>query len=223
MAGGVGAYGKMPSLGDFFRIALPPGFVTPWDDWLAQGLAECKATPDWDNLYLSAPIWRFTLSAGLAGPDPVCGVMMASVDRVGRRFPLTLAQAGLAGSVGALHFGNEAGHKALENVALEVLSEELSKAELQQRLDGISLRDASHHTQKSQPGQAVFTAETQLNASLAGEVATRHLHAPSLWSCETDGTTRCLACDGLPDMAQFKALFDISAPLWMTEIQGEYV
>ena len=40
---------------------------------------------------MMAPIWRFALAPGVAGPLPMLGVMMPSVDRVGRQFPLTLA------------------------------------------------------------------------------------------------------------------------------------
>ena len=38
MAAGYGAFGKMPSVGDFFRIAAPPGFVEAWDPWVQQAL-----------------------------------------------------------------------------------------------------------------------------------------------------------------------------------------
>ena len=87
-----GAFGKMPSLGDFFRISAPPGFLDVWDAWLQSCLVSGAHTfgSRWDALYMSVPIWRFSLSAGLAGPKKMMGVLMPSVDRVGRRFPLTL-------------------------------------------------------------------------------------------------------------------------------------
>ena len=37
-----GAYGKMPSLGDFFRINASRGFVEPWDIWLQTGMQEAR-------------------------------------------------------------------------------------------------------------------------------------------------------------------------------------
>lgn len=92
---GFGAYGKTPSLGDFFRVNVPKGFVDPWDRWLQTVLAANRKAlgAQWDDCYLMAPIWRFTLPAGLAGPAAVMGVLMPSVDRVGRQFPLTLVAA----------------------------------------------------------------------------------------------------------------------------------
>jgi type VI secretion system ImpM family protein len=92
MAGEFAAFGKIPALGDFFRLNPPPGFVPVWDSWLQAGLlaAHAQLGDRWDACYMSAPIWRFSLAAGLAGPAPLLGVMMPSVDRVGRQFPLTL-------------------------------------------------------------------------------------------------------------------------------------
>ena len=45
--------------------------------------------------YLTAPVWRFAWSPGIAGAHWWMGVMMPSVDNVGRYFPLIVAQASL--------------------------------------------------------------------------------------------------------------------------------
>lgn len=92
MASG-GFYGKIPSQGDFVTRRLPWEFTSAWDDWLQQGMHASRAAlgDRWLELYLSAPIWRFQLAPGLCGPLGWRGVFFASVDRVGRYFPLTLA------------------------------------------------------------------------------------------------------------------------------------
>ena len=95
-----GWYGKLPSLGDFATRRLPPDFVEPWDEWLAGGLAAWREADDaWLQAYLSAAPWCFVLGPqvlpsrrGLGSVAPAwAGVLMPSVDRVGRYFPLTLA------------------------------------------------------------------------------------------------------------------------------------
>ena len=93
MTTGFGAFGKLPSMGDFLRHNLPSGFVQTWDTWLQAGMLNLRETmaERWADAYMSAPIWRFTLPAGFAGAQAVSGIMMASVDRVGRQYPLTLA------------------------------------------------------------------------------------------------------------------------------------
>ena len=95
-AGIAGWYGKLPSLGDFAARRLSDAFVAPWDAWLAQRVAETQLAlgADWLDLYLTCPVWRFFAMPGaIASTLPSCwtGVVMASVDRVGRHFPLTIA------------------------------------------------------------------------------------------------------------------------------------
>jgi type VI secretion system protein ImpM len=94
-----GFYGKVPARGDFVSRRLDKGFVDVWDPWLQQGLAASRGSlgEAWLELYLNGPVWRFVLSAGVVGPDGVAGIMMPSVDKVGRYFPLTIATTVAAG------------------------------------------------------------------------------------------------------------------------------
>ena len=98
-----GFYGKLPSQGDFVTRRLPWEFTSAWDDWLQQGMHASRAAlgDRWLDLYLSAPVWRFQLAPGVCGPLGWRGVFFASVDRVGRYFPLTLAFASPPARAGA--------------------------------------------------------------------------------------------------------------------------
>jgi type VI secretion system protein ImpM len=84
-----GFFGKLPARGDFVSAGLPRDFVSRWDTWISATLAEVltAAGDDW----LHAPPWRFRLAPGVCGPDAITGVLLPSIDKVGRRFPLTLA------------------------------------------------------------------------------------------------------------------------------------
>ncbi|MFL6661645.1 MAG: type VI secretion system-associated protein TagF [Rhizobacter sp.] len=87
-----GWFGKLPNLGDFASRRLPDTFVHRWDRWLQAGLARARDDDgDWLRGYLVAPIRRFWLAPGVLGSGGWAGVLMPSVDRVGRHFPLTLA------------------------------------------------------------------------------------------------------------------------------------
>ena len=94
----LGWYGKLPSLGDFASRRLDADFIEAWDAWLAQGLSDwqARAPESWLDRYLAGPSWRFVLMPGVLSPPCAdtawAGVLMPSVDRVGRYFPLTLAQ-----------------------------------------------------------------------------------------------------------------------------------
>lgn len=93
----VGWHGKLPSLGDFTTRGLDDDFVETWDGWMSSGLSRLRADdPDgWLDAYLSSPTWRFVVTRRFL-PGPLAagmwtGVVMPSVDRVGRYYPLTLA------------------------------------------------------------------------------------------------------------------------------------
>ena len=90
-----GFFGKMPGRGDFVTRRLNRAFLDEWDNWLQRAVADSKAAlgSDWLNTYLTSPLWRFVLSKDLCDRDVWAGVMMPSVDRVGRYFPLTIAVA----------------------------------------------------------------------------------------------------------------------------------
>lgn len=79
-------------MGDFGHRRLPSSFLTVWDNWLQTGLQGLrKEQSDWVAHYLEAPLWFFALGLNLASSQPWIGVLMPSVDSVGRYFPLTLA------------------------------------------------------------------------------------------------------------------------------------
>ncbi len=88
-----GFYGKLPARGDFVRGALPRDFTDRWDAWLAPAIAGSRERMGeaWLPAFLEAPVWRFVLSPGLCGGRAALGLMLPSVDRAGRYFPLTFA------------------------------------------------------------------------------------------------------------------------------------
>ena len=89
-----GWFGKIAALGDFSARRLPPEFVQRCDDWLSRGVQTSRVQlgEQWLHTYLRAPLWRFAWSPGIAGPQWWMGVLMPSVDNVGRYFPLVIAQ-----------------------------------------------------------------------------------------------------------------------------------
>jgi type VI secretion system protein ImpM len=88
----VGFYGKLPSQGDFVQRGVTDVFVNRWDAWLQAGLAHSSQElgDPWVELFLTSPLWRFILPAGILGESTWAGILLPSVDRVSRCFPLTL-------------------------------------------------------------------------------------------------------------------------------------
>src|SRR5581483_9227204 len=88
----VGFYGKLPSHGDFVSRSVASGFVDRWDAWLQAGVAQSRSDlgDGWLDLFLTSPVWRFALQAGVVAGGAFAGILLPSVDRVGRYFPLTI-------------------------------------------------------------------------------------------------------------------------------------
>jgi type VI secretion system protein ImpM len=87
-----GWYGKLPGTGDFAQRRLPTRFVSSWDRWLQSGFEYLRGVrQDWESSYLEGHVWFFQLGPSVIGPKPWIGVLVPSVDAVGRYFPLTVA------------------------------------------------------------------------------------------------------------------------------------
>ncbi len=216
MAEAFGAFGKIPSLGDFFRLDLPRGFVEPWDAWLQAALLRARESlgEAWNGRYMSAPIWRFSLPAGQAGPQAISGVLMASVDRVGRQYPLTLAATHGAEDLAAAHFRNVSVFEALELIALEALDDGMTREGLRARLDEVAWTPASPVATSFHPGGTTWQSDAPIGPTLAAQKIAEQAHACGFWSTSVESDHRLMLCHGLPNAGQMAGLFDLDAAIW---------
>jgi type VI secretion system protein ImpM len=89
-----GWFGKIAPLGDFASRRLPGEWVQSVDGWLSQCMQRSQAAlgERWLPAYLGAPVWRFAWGPGVVDGQWWFGVLMPSCDKVGRYFPLVVAQ-----------------------------------------------------------------------------------------------------------------------------------
>jgi len=221
---GFGAFGKIPAAGDFFQLALPPGFVGPWDRWLQEGLLAARAilAERWQGCFLSAPIWRFTLAPGLAGPAAVQGVLMASVDRLGRQFPLTLVGA-LRGAtppdILAAHLAADHSFAVLEDVALEALEDSMTRATLAERLQAVSPVEARlAPPMLHAAGALALRGDGCMATALAARLAGGGYAQPSIWTAILPQDSLLYVQNGLPSPARMADLYDSDAALWQNAL-----
>jgi len=87
-----GVFGKIPSKGDFISFGLPRRFTDPWESVCRTGLDRYRQhyATTWIDTFLVAPISVFSIA--LYTDEKWVGVVIPSVDKVNRYFPLLLAR-----------------------------------------------------------------------------------------------------------------------------------
>jgi len=212
-----GIYGKLPTNGDFVTRRLPATFVGPWDRWLQESIANSQDQlgERWLDTYLTSPVWRFALSPGTAGQSPWAGLLMPSVDRVGRYFPLTLA-CPLPAAVSPLGVltGAEAWYEAAEALLLACLEQDLDLAAFDQQVRELGSPPSASTARGPLPGMS-GTRRMPLPGDLGG-LCSDLLHqtlgelffAFSLWWSKGSDVVEpsFLVCQGLPPSAGFSGM-----------------
>jgi type VI secretion system protein ImpM len=214
---GAGFYGKLPMRGDFVGRRLAQDFILPWDEWLQRVLQAGQGSLEdaWLGHYLNSPIWHFTLGAGLCGPAAMVGVMIASVDSVGRCFPLTVAvplQGRSAPALAALAAAEWCA--AAEAVALGALEPDRAFGDFESAVAGLAAPGEA--IGEIGPGPAMTPIDAGLVPALLRVTADPAACRSSLWW--TEGTPDVpgvsLRADGLPSPQQAVALFDGQWERW---------
>jgi type VI secretion system protein ImpM len=116
-------FGKLPDKRDFVASLAPRGFLEVWEPWLQASMATSRQMlgSDWNDAYNRAPIWRYWLGAQLCG-EAMIGAFMASVDGVGRSFPLTIFIGESGASLPPPEIdANDAWYEAAEALLLDAL------------------------------------------------------------------------------------------------------
>lgn len=90
-----GLFGKHPMFGDFISIDVQADVQAGLQGWLDGLLPELRngLGAEWDTAWDAAPTVRFWVGRGLVG-QTLAGVVQASRDSVGRRYPLVLLAQG---------------------------------------------------------------------------------------------------------------------------------
>lgn len=217
-----GWYGKMPCLGDFAMRRLPAPFVNAWDAWLQRSIAASRHElgDSWLDSFLTSPMWRFALTRGVCGDEARIGVLVPSVDKVGRYFPLTFAL-GLDSDGSAVQaLAAEAWFADLEKVALSALNVDFSIDALERLLFERPFPEVPGRSAAKigsfltglrntvEPQTFHFSGGEELPAAIeaaARELLAESASARSFWWCVApeSGASELHVCAGLPPPAYF--------------------
>lgn len=225
-----GWYGKIACLGDFASRRLPAEFVAQWDAWLQRMLPDSRARlgDHWLDSYLGSPIWRFVLFPGVCGETTWVGLMMPSVDRVGRYFPITIACPMPAFASTEREFNALADWlDRLATLALATLDtrrsvQQFDSALLALRAPGLAAPRVAlagrilHALQAREAGQFPLPSDDELAQTLMSVGAGLLMHTArgfSMWwtACAPAASAPLLLHRGLPDGEHFAAMLSMGA------------
>lgn len=218
-----GLYGKLPAYGDFIFRNLNSSFINPWDEWLQHFISGSREQigEDWLNIYLTSPIWRFAFSPGVIDAYTWAGLIMPSVDRVGRYFPISVVKA-FAGHVSPVNVlkQQQAWYQQVEEFCLQALDGKIDADQLIGAVETCQIHAQDNYQPTGHLGEMgpqIFGLTDQdetsidtllpywLNASLSSS-----LSSFSLW--QTAGSElispMLFCCQGLPPIGGIGSMLD---------------
>lgn len=218
----IGIYGKLPMHGDFVHRNLPPSFIKMWDEWLQLYVSSSKehVGEEWLDIYLTSPIWRFVLSSGVIDERHWTGIMLPSVDQVGRYYPFSIVMP-LESRLNPLEFISAHAHwfESIEELALKALEEKVSVDELVVEINTIKTDFTSTHFKT---GQSFDSHSIQMDMSLDKErpvsvysylldaMMLNNMSCYSIWTtCGSEKINPCtLSIKNLPAANRLPAMMD---------------
>lgn len=216
----VGLYGKLPSNGDFVHRRLPSNFINAWDTWLQSYMNTIREQlgDGWLDLYLTSPIWRFVFSPGVIDNKVWSGIMLPSVDRVGRYFPFTIAKSAPSTCNPFELIAQSSWFEALEKAALMALTGRCNVEQLSEDLDEPELVTDNAYVAASRVSEssAIVDLEEEARSISTGfpclldSLLRAKSASYSVWATQgSEHVEPCLFhCSGLPRLSGIAALLD---------------
>lgn len=217
-------YGKLPALGDFVHRGMSRRQIEVWDEWLQGCISESRRElgDEWLDYYLEAPVWYFAAGAGNIDQQTWIGVLIPSVDRVGRYFPFSVMREFAGGSpLDAMRRARE-WYAEAETLALDCLDEAFEPGQLDGRLERLPALPGAGEA--AVDGEAPEPAETTGRVYLLGDSPRTsdvlsaiaddtllQLHPGySVWWTAGSGAVSpvLLVASAMPDCAAFGAMLD---------------
>jgi len=210
-----GYHGKLPIRGDFIHHNLTQEFLSPWDSWLQRVIAKSKYHLDnrWLEFYLVSPVWRYVMV--LKTGHAYAGILIPSVDKVGRYFPFTIATSPFDSTLATLFvLQNQPWFKRCESIALDALDEQLNQEQLNQTIQAlVPTIERLEKTDRELGFRMTLSSSKKMENSLAQLYhflpVSRSGNYSFWWTDESEtSVSHFLCCKDLPDDNLFTAMLD---------------
>ncbi len=229
-----GYYGKVSTHGDFVSRGLPASFINPWDAWLQEAIinSQQQLGESWLSCYLTGPIYHFVLAPGICGEHGWMGIMMPSVDRIGRYYPMTIVTMNRLQINPFIALQDETDwFTQVENLALSSLEDNFNLQQFNRELDLLKAKVLSNHCDLVAPTKQIAQQAThhawqktmqaeqtisQILPCFLDNLLKEHCFAYSVWW--TQGSEQVdssfLICEGLPPFDGVAAMLDGDWQKW---------
>lgn len=231
----MGVFGKLPAHGDFIQRNLPATFINVWDEWLQHFVSGTKEQlgDEWLDIYLTSPLWRFTFSPGVIDENVWAGIMIPSVDRVGRYYPFSIVKK-LTDTINPFEFIQlqSSWYKGMEELALAALDGEIQIDDLIIELNNTKTDNQSDYNRSGFNLEGdCFQFEMEFEEQslstvyplLLDSIMLKQFQSYSLW--QTGGSELISPCffssQGLPNVKKMPAM--MSGQWQMCDWQQPYV
>lgn len=201
-------YGKHPAFGDFISHGVSPRFRTAIEPWVGQILADVRdhLGDGWQPVYDNALPLRFWLGAHVFGESNLRGVILFGHDKVGRRYPLVIAQEANGLPAPVLDHG-----QGFYDTVQSALEQAFQNTELTPATVLAALGDDDNDAPPTEPEPATLWAanpDPKIEDLLKAVCATDHQRAAeyrSYWwrAGQQTSASTFLAAQGMPDAAEF--------------------
>lgn len=221
----IGFTGKIPDCPDFISRFLPPSFTSYWNGWVDEGMQHSQRLlgKEWRQAFLVSPVWHFSILPGVLGDTGWLGVVIPSVDKAGRYYPLTVASPLFFERHHNLE--SDAIQERLEAIAIAALDEgstsleleALCQEELLSQSETLILRSPERNVTDPSPACSIKLHRNQAESTLSvsGHAAESFLKAGAcFWS---SGSPFLQAAahyfESLPEAAFFVSMLKDDKPL----------
>lgn len=217
-----GYYGKLPTRGDFVSKGLPRSFTGSWDTWARASLlaSQQQLGEKWLDSYLTSPPYWYVLSSHNCGEHIWMGVVIPSVDSIGRYFPLTLCRTASINANPLLLFKQ---HRQwfidAERLLISCLYDDFQLQVFEHCLQHLSLDESGtviqsslqhHHHSAWRLASNNLEKDSYMYEMLLADVLKKFCVAYSIW--KTEGSQHIpastLVSQGLPPFAGFASMLD---------------
>ena len=213
-----GLFGKLSAKRDYISIATPRNFLEVWEPWIqsCMSASQHQLGERWQNAFLRAPLWRFWVGSEICGTS-FMGVIMPSLDGVGRYYPLTLHA--IADAETSLLQPDvdpqQEWFAAAEDFLLTTLDTTISFETISATLDALAapaqqLKTDAEIIPLGDSINATLSADKDFAVALASvRTATPEVYAAASFWWTTGGddfSAMALCCRGLPDPFKYSAL-----------------